>query len=354
MQLYGRKWTRRQLEARVGRLEQIGGLRRFRWSEGPEAGVQQIQVRTGAGLAYYVTPSRCLDISLAEFGGVPISWQSANGDVHPAYYDACGTEWLRTAVGGLLMTCGLSQVGSPCEDEGEALGQHGRAHHLAARQVVAESRWDGDAYNMRVRGVIEETSIFGSCLRLTREIRSRLGENRVAISDVVENIGFSPAPHMLLYHFNFGFPLLSEETEFEFPSRCVVPRDEGTPVEGFDRWQAPEHGYGERVYYHEDLVSPDGWATAVIRNPGFPLGNGLGTCPLVVRLRWSTRWLPRLVERKMPGAGVHVLGIEPANCHVEGRAAERSRGTLVTLEPGETRAYELVLSVEAHGKEALS
>jgi len=346
MQLYGRKWTRRQLEARVGRLEQIGGVRRFRWIEGPETGVEQIQVRTGAGLAYYVSPSRCLDISLAEYGGVPISWQSANGDVHPAYYDTREAEWLRTAVGGLLMTCGLSQVGSSCEDEGEALGVHGRAHHLAARQVVAEGRWEGDEYNMRVSGVIEETSIFGSRLRLTREIRSCLGENRLAMKDMVENIGFCSAPHMLLYHFNFGFPLLAEGTEFEFPSECVVPRDEGTLVEDFDQWQAPDPAYKERVYYHEDLVSPDGWATALIRNPRFPLGIGLGACSLTVRLMWSTRWLPRLVEWKMSGAGVHVLGIEPANCYVEGRAAERSRGTLTILEPGETRTYELALSVE--------
>jgi hypothetical protein len=47
----------------------------------------------------------------------------------------------------------------------------------------------------------------------------------------------------------------------------------------------------------------------------------------------------------MSGAGVHVLGIEPANCYVEGRADERARGTLVMLEPGETREYELAFEV---------
>jgi hypothetical protein len=55
--------------------------------------------------------------------------------------------------------------------------------------------------------------------------------------------------------------------------------------------------------------------------------------------------LPRLIQWKMPGAGAHVLGIEPANCHVEGRAAERERGTLVMLAPGETRRHELSLEV---------
>ena len=71
MQLYNRTWTRRELEARVGRIEQIGGVRRLRLDEGPENGVEQIQVRTGSGLAYSLTPEHCLDISLTEFGGVP-------------------------------------------------------------------------------------------------------------------------------------------------------------------------------------------------------------------------------------------------------------------------------------------
>ncbi|MBK9055634.1 MAG: hypothetical protein IPL78_33440 [Chloroflexi bacterium] len=85
MKLYGQTYSRREIEARVGRLEQVGGLRRFTLSEGPEAGVEHIQVRTGAGLSYLVSPSRGLDTSLAEFGSVPLSQQSANGDGHPAY-----------------------------------------------------------------------------------------------------------------------------------------------------------------------------------------------------------------------------------------------------------------------------
>ncbi len=347
MKLYGKNWTRRELEARVGRLEQIGGIRRFKLIEGAEAEVEWIQVRTGSGLAYYVSPLRCLDISLAEFCGVPISWQASTGDTHPAYYRAEGMEWLRTAVGGLLMTCGLRQVGSPNEDQGESLGLHGRIHHTPARQVTAQGIWIGDEYEMVISGIIEETRIFGEYLRLSREIRSRLGENSIAIHDKVENLGFQPSPLMVLYHFNFGFPLMSERTKISFPSRRVVPREPETPLEGYEEWQVPAIGYRERVYYHEDLItSPDhkGWATAIIRNPEFPLSSG-GSCDLSLMLSWWTENMPRLVQWKMPGAGVHVLGIEPANCYVHGRASERQRGTLVYIEPGQALHYELNLEI---------
>ncbi len=47
----------------------------------------------------------------------------------------------------------------------------------------------------------------------------------------------------------------------------------------------------------------------------------------------------------MPGAGEHVLGIEPANCNVRG-APLRADGSLVTLEPGQSQRFELQLDVE--------
>lgn len=347
MELYGRKWTRRELEARVGRIEQIGGVRRFRLVEGLEDGVELIEVRTGAGLRYNVLPSRALDISLAEYGGAALSWGSAGGDVHPAYYDAQGAEWLRTAAGGLLMTCGLAYVGAPGADQGQAFGLHGRIHHLPARHVSAAGRWVGDEYEMQISGVVDEAIMFGEHLRLSRQISSRLGTNRIEIHDRVENLGFEPAPLMVLYHFNFGFPLLNEDTEFRFPSSRVTPRDAGTPIEGYDRWTPPKADYRERVYYHQGLSGDH--VQAVIRNPRFPLTDGAGHIALEVVLEWSTVQLPKLVQWKMPGAGLHVLGVEPANCYVEGRAAERERGTLVIMEPGEEQQFDLALELRTGG-----
>ena len=342
MNLYGKEWSRRELEARLGRIEQIGGLRRVQSTEGRESGVEEIQVRTGAGLSYAVLPSRGLDIGLAEYSGVPLCWLSPNGLVHPAYFDDRGAGWLRTAAGGLLMTCGLSQVGSPGTDGDEDMGLHGRSHHIPARHVCAEGHWEGDEYFIVVQGKVEETSISGWNLRLTRHVRSCLGKNEIVIQDVVENAGFEPAPHMLLYHFNFGFPLLDSETEICFPSGSVTPREPELPIEGLCDWQLPQAGFQERVYYHENLsTGADGMAIVTVRNPHFPLMDR----PVTVHLAWDARRLPVLVQWKMPAEGTHVLGIEPANCHVEGRLAERERGTLVILAPGQTMEYHLELTV---------
>ena len=335
MQLYNREWTRRELEARVGRLEQVGGIRRFTLNEGLEAGVEQVQVRTGAGLAFYVSPARGLDISLAEFCGSALSWQAANGDVHPAYFDDTGLAWLRTAAGGLLMTCGFTQMGAPNVDQGQVLGLHGRAHHLPARQVAAEGRWRGDEYRMRVAGVVEESIVFGDHIRMTREIGASLGSNRVTLTDVFENIGFAPAPLTLLYHFNFGYPLMDEQTVVLFPSRKVVPREDDTPLEGYTTWQAPTPGHRERVYLHEDLITDqNGWTTATIHNPTFPLGAGVAPVPLTVRLAWSTVTLPGLGTMAHAGCGRVCAGDRADERQRARRAASRADGSLVTLAPG--------------------
>ncbi|RKN80559.1 DUF4432 family protein [Paenibacillus ginsengarvi] len=343
MKLYNREWTRREIEARVGRIEQIGGVQRMRGTEGMEDAVEFIRVRTGAGLSYEVLPSRGMDIGLCEYAGVPICWLSPGGIAHPAYYDAQRTEWLRTAAGGLLMTCGLMNVGSACEEEGRQYGLHGRIHHLPARHVAAAGNWIGDEYEIGVKGTIDETTIFGDHLRLTREIRSSLGENVIRIRDVVENVGFTRAAHMILYHFNFGFPLMDERTIVECPEAAVSSRGHRAAADGWGRWQAPEPDTEEQVFFHRDIRT-DSKPIARIVNDRFPLCSGESQS-VCVELTWDKSRLPNLVQWKMPGQGIHVLGLEPANCFVEGRAAERAQGTLVMLEPGESKLYELELAV---------
>ncbi|HDQ00458.1 MAG TPA: DUF4432 family protein [bacterium] len=347
MQIFGQNLSRRELEARLGSIENVIGVRRIELQEGQQAGVEMAHVRTGAGLSYYVNLSRALDIGLTEFCGTPISWQSVNGETHPSYFEPEGTGWLRSAAGGLLMSCGLTQVGAPCEDQGEKLGIHGRIHHLPASQIAAEAHWRGEKYQMRVSGVINENRIFGENIKLTREIISYLGENRIIIQDRIENVGFQSTPHMVLYHFNFGFPLMSEKTQIHFPSKRVVPREPDLPIQGYDQYQVPEIDYPERVYYHQDLeLCDEKHACVEIDNPQFPVGIGKGSFPLKVRLRWETSWLDRLIQWKMPGAGVYALGVEPSNCFVGGRVAERERGSLQMIEPGERRDYGLEIIIE--------
>lgn len=345
MQIFGGQWKRRDLEARTGRIDQLGGTTRLRLQEGSARDVEIIEVRTGAGLRYTIVPERGMDIYQAEFLGTPISWLSGSGPVHPSYFTEHGVNWLRTAAGGLLMTCGLRQVGAPNEDGGETLGIHGRAHHTAAEQVTAVSHWVGEECLLRVSGVLRESRLFGEHLLVHRTITSHLGRNVIVLEDTIENIGFQTQPLMMLYHFNFGWPFLSPNSEIDFPSGLVSPRDPETPREKFNRMEDPDPNFTERVYFHELLDTEKGLATVRLRQPSFPAGSS--QLPVEVRLSWGVEQLPELIQWKMCGAGAYVMGVEPANCRVMGRHQEREAGRLKYIEPGARSSHYLKLELHA-------
>jgi hypothetical protein len=338
-QLYGRTWGRSELLAHVGDINQLCGIRLAELSDGPGRGVRVADFRSGEGLSFTVLLDRGMDIGQAEYRGIPLAWLAPVGPVAPAFHEPEGSGFLRTFHGGLLTTCGLTQVGVPNVDLGEALGVHGRISHIPARLRSCNEHWEGDDYLFWAQGQVREASLFGHNLLLTRTITCRLGAPWLMIEDRVENQGDAPAPHMMLYHINPGFPMLSAASRLDVAS-SVQPSDAvaAAGLARHNRFERPTPGYAEQVFYHRVVADAAGFAAARLVNPD------LG---LALQVRYRERELPWLVEWKQMGVGAYVLGIEPGNCVPEGRASARARGTLVELAPGEAREYALEISVHA-------
>lgn len=343
--LFGRRFDPDTLRAHLGDMPQVAGATRLVLADGAEAGVEAIDVRSGGGLRFLVLASRGLDIAEAEFDGIPLAWRSPTGRAHPAFYEATGLGWLRGFSGGLLVTCGYTTVGAPSVDAGEELGLHGRASYLPAEHVAIEEGWTADGYRIAVRGVLRQARVFGEHVVVRRTITTWLGSRAVRLDDEIENAGSAATPLMLLYHVNLGFPLLDEGAEVISPARHVRPRDAQAASGLADYWRVhgPVRGYAEQVFYHDLEPEPDGIVEAGLINTG--LRGGLG-----VALRFDHASLPRFIQWKMLGEGTYVIGLEPANCLVEGRAAERARGTLEYLEPGQQRRFWIGLQVLVGGE----
>jgi hypothetical protein len=347
-QLFGRSWNQGELMKHVGSLSQLGGVRLSTLDDGMGRGVRTAEFETGSGFAFTVLLERGMDIGAAKYRGASLAWESTVGTAHPAFFEHEGLGWLRTFHGGMVATCGMTYAGAPCVDEGKALGLHGRINHIPASNVWADGSWRGDDYEMWVRGRMRETVVFGENLTLTRRISAHLGESRVLIRDVVANEGFQATPHMMLYHCNFGFPLLAEGTELIAPSKHVAPRDDvaAAGLDAHARYEAPIDGYTEQCFYHDMAANADGFVTLVLANRGFNQGEGLG-----IYLKYRQAELPRFTQWKMVGTGTYVTGLEPANCLVEGRDKDRARGILQFLQPGEQREYVLEIGVLANNAE---
>ena len=349
MDLWGRKFTRRELEGYVGDMRQIADVRLATLDDGPERGVRVADVRTGGGLDFTVLLDRGMDIGTTIYNSLPIAWQSGTGAQHPARHEPIGTGWLRTFHGGLVCTCGLTSAGgvaaTPIDPEnGETLGLHGRISHIPAHDIRIERRWtDDDQWSIAISGTIDEISIFGYRLRLERTIEIVPGEPLLAIQERVRNMGGVPAPLMLLYHCNFGWPIVSPESEIFSPAWTVTPRDEAAQagVNNWNRIDPPTPGYAEQVFFHDlksgpDTDSQNGLLSAAILNR--PLGLG-------VEMRFDPKTLPYLTEWKQMGFGDYTVGLEPGNCLPEGRVAARENKRLRMLAPGETESFTLAFRI---------
>lgn len=346
--LFGKTYPRDELSRKTGDLWQLGGVKPMVLDNGPERGVRIAQFRTGGGLNFAVLLDRGMDIGWAEYRGVPLAWQSATGPIAPAFFEPEGLGWLRGFHGGLVVTCGLTYAGAPCTDEGRELGLHGRISYIPARNVYCGGRWQGDEYLLWAQGEMREAVIFGENIALRRKIWSRLGEKRLFIDDVVTNEGYHTTPHMILYHINIGFPVVDASTELITSPAEVRPRD-AVAAQGLDRYnrfEEPTPEYAEQVFYHDLTPDAEGFVRAALINPTFRGGEGVG-----VYVKYRKAELPYFIEWKQMGEGDYVVGMEPANCLVEGRDKDRAAGRLQFLKPGERREYQLEIGVLASAEE---
>jgi hypothetical protein len=234
-------------------------------------------------------------------------------------------------------------AGHPAEDEGVHYGLHGRASYTPASQLQVNSHWDGDDYFVIVEGKVREAAVFAPVLELHRRITVRLGENRLFVCDTVTNLGFQPAPLLLLYHINLGFPILSEHSELILPSRQVQPRDAdaASGLNDYMRFSPPQPNFREQVFFHQLVGTRDGSTCAAVINRTLMHGEGLG-----VYVRWNLNELPHFVQWKMMGEGIYVVGIEPTNAPLHlTRTEMRQQGLLPTLQPGEQRVFNLEIGV---------
>ena len=343
MDLYGKALARQQLYQRVGRLEQVAGIEPFVFDDGPARGVRALRLRTGSSLSLDVLCDRGMDLGAAEYRGVPLAWASRTGVVAPHFRELEGEGWLRSFGGGLLVTCGLQNVGEPSERGGEELGLHGRISNTPAALLAREVRWEGENCLLQARAEVRESKVFGADLVLTRTISARIGEPRVRIEDTVRNEGYRPEPLMLLYHINLGWPLLDETAHLVGPGHAgepPEPRDTEAHVglKDWDSFASPTPGFHERVFYHRPRADTEGWAEARLENPSLEGG-------LALSVRFRPEQLPQFVQWTMTGEGTYVVGLEPATCRVGGYQREEAEGRVIHLAPGESRRFRLQIEI---------
>lgn len=330
---------------KISNSTQLGGIETSVIDNGAGRGTRIAWINTGTGLRYKVVIDRAMDIADAFYNQHSLAWLSHLGICAPERFSHKGIDWIRTFGGGLLTTCGLTHVGGP---EVDSYGDRGLHDQISNTPAEIESIIQPDPIagkmGMSITGRIKQSQALGPSLELKRTISATIGQSSIRIRDEVINRGNTPAPHMILYHFNFGWPLV----------------DEGTDIIWQGAWQSRDGDLNNRIFnksnnYHKcpapmEEHSGNGEDAAFIDI--IPDSSGQCTCGLhnakiglAIALRFQKNQLPWLTNWQHWGKGEYVTGLEPGTNPPIGQASAREQNTLIQLVPGESRTYDLEIEV---------
>lgn len=325
------------------------GLDCYRLRGGLSDGVDVLRLDNGR-LQLEILPTRGMGIWRGRLGDLELKWDSpVRRPVHPSWVDEMrrgGIGWL-DAFNELICRCGLGWHGAPgndvqTDDDGNVLSDqflplHGRIANLAAHHVRIDVAADGA---ISLTGVVDEVSVFGGRLQLSSTLTTYPGSSEFEINDTVTNLGSAPAETEMLYHCNFGRPLLESGATLHTACTRLAPRDvrAAADVDQWSNYRDAETGYAEQVYFMEPIPDDDGCSQVVLSN---------ASQSAAVSLKFHTSTLPWFVQWKNTQADAdgYCTGLEPCSSFPNPRMCERSRQRVRLLQPEESVTYQLQFTI---------
>lgn len=357
IKLYGKTFTREQLEKRTGQLAQLAGIREITLENGPEQGVRVLEFRSGSGLNFSINIDRGFDLAECSWGEYNVGWVSSTGTRHPSLHEHDGENgygWLRS-FSGMNATCGLDQNLFPATDDvshyhyppRKEITQplHGRVANAPARLLGYGEKWNDDgSCTLWARGLVKQVAVFAENLWLYRTVEVNLGSDKIRLRDEVVNMGFSRTSHMYLYHLNFGFPLLDEGTEYVAPVSGIIWAAHAECFDaqgvGYRIQPAPQKDFHEQVYEHNMHASEEGKVPVMLVNRDLNGKDGLALKVTTLKSQFPCQF-----EWQALSEGCYALGIEPSTNHVLGKNFAREREEVRWLEHRESYRYDLEIEI---------
>lgn len=316
-----------ELLKKLGNIDQLAGIREVQLLNGRGQGVRLAEFYNAAGLRFSVVPDRCMDLYDLSYKGMNLCFQAKTGLSAPAAFSVLEEEFAQQWPGGAMVTCGLDNAGDQVAGE-EIFPVHGRANAIPATHFGTDACWQGEDYVLSARGEMHQSVLFGRHLSLRRQIKTGLFSKKLEIHDVITNFEAEPEPYLVLYHINFGYPLLQEDSRVAVSANCATEALTELTT-GFDTMHPPIDGRDEELYLH--TVRSGDTAAAVIYNERLGIG---------AYVRYDTKNLPGLLQWKRMKSHDYVLALEPCNtfgCNREQLARQDRLSTLPPYSSIETR-----------------
>ncbi len=314
-------------------------VRKLTLHGGKQEGVEVVIVNNGK-LSFTVVPTRGMSVLEAKFGDVRLGWNSPVKEVvHPHHMNLQsrgGLGWLE-GFNEWMVRCGLESNGHPGTDKfinnvgAEAVMEltlHGKIANIPASEVEVVVDRELPC-RIRVRGRVDERTMFGPKLELWTEISTEPGSNELRIADIITNRGAPEQEFQILYHTNYGPPLLEDGAVFLAPVARVIPFNDhaAKSLKDYAAYAGPKTGFVEQVYCLHPLADASGRTVIALANKA--RDRAVSMAFAVKELPYVTLWKNTASEGES-----YVTGLEPGTNFPNNRSIERKLGRVPQLAPG--------------------
>lgn len=336
---------RARLEKHASIMDQQGsdqcGFKRLVMNQGTSRGVELLELRAG-DKCVFVCPTRGMSIHSAQRGDVRFGWNSpVHGPVHPMWVpleEPSGLGWL-SGFDELMVRCGLDSNGAPDFDDQGRLTHplHGRIGNLPASDY--EVVYDRSQGTVVCTGTVQEQRFHFHKFDLKTRLELSESSSELRIVDTVINRSDRPATFQMLYHCNFGAPLLGPGSQIHAPVVELAPRDEVAVggLAGWDRFAEPDPSATEEVFFMKLAADDKNQTRVLLASPDQSQG---------AQVTYNTRQLPcfTLWKNNVGEADGCVTGLEPATNFPNRRGFETQHDRFIRLEPG--ASHEMEVSID--------
>ena len=293
-------------------------------------------------LTIKLSPTRGLGILSVDGDGLRLGWDSPVDEVvNPKYINLesrGGLGWL-DGFNELMVRCGFEWTGHAVQADGMIYTLHGRAQNTPVSKLIVNVL-DKAPYTITVKGLIKENTFKKSNLETWVSLSYVPGSKDFIVHDVVTNKGDYTRDYQIIYHSNYGTPILEEGARFVAPIKEISPFNDYAK-NGLKTWQTylgPTKDFDEMVFNIYPYADDQGQTQVMVTNRAGDKGAGISfnTNQLPVFTLWKN------TDTLKQG---YVTGLEPGTSFAYPVTIEREQKRVRQLEPGQSAEFTLVYSL---------
>lgn len=317
---------------------------------GKQDGSELLTIKS-EGLTINLSPTRGLGIVNVEGNGIRLGWDSPVKEiVNPKYINLesrGGAGWL-DGFNEMMVRCGFEWTGHAVQADGMMYTLHGRAQNTPVSKLFVEVE-DQAPFTITIRGLIKENTFKKSNFETWVAIRHVPGSKEFTVHDILTNLSDYDRDYQIIYHSNFGTPILEQGAKFVAPVKEISPFNEyaATGLKNWQTYQGPTKGFDEMVYNIFPYSDANNQTQVMLTNNASDKGVGIA---------FNTQQLPVLTLWKNTDTlkQGYVTGIEPGTSFAYPVTIEREQKRVPQLGAGKSTEFILTYSLLSNKEEVVN